>query len=719
MKRIILIFLIISNLTLFADMIRPADGSSINYTHVLFEWDQEVNAWGYENDVIEYEIQISTNSDFSSILSSAFISSLIYIESENIDWSDTYYWRVRPVYSDGSSPWVGWIDTFSFNTTSPITSTDITVYDSDGYQDGITFLGSLDGNFSAAFNKQGNEIWNSGSDNLIMYNTNFKGELYGCHYEPQLEHSYPAVEFDLDINYIWEEPNEDFSHHDIIRLPDGNYMSIIETEENHPVPSTGPWYQQCLAFLGPTLCNGDNFPWVGDKLVIWDKETKQILWEWNAFNYYSIEDHDGAYYYGDAIYGGTWDNAIQLFEYDWTHINAVTYNEGENAIYISCRHLSRITKIYFDISNYDNPQNGEVIWNIGQEMPSGDVDCGTDIDFSWQHTISVLDNGNFVILDNGNLSNDFDDSLSGPITRALEINPNEIDSGGCDAEIAWEYSLSPSLFGLASGGVQKLDNGNYLISTVADGGTTLEVSSAQDLIWEAKYNLNVGLIHRAYRASSLYPVAVSAIALNYNFAHGESMGGLIEASMSDSVRVWFSIYNNGSITEDFEYNFSSTSNSAGWYEQQGGIVEIEPGEYQLVSFSGASTCCDAYDDVELVISSVNNHNNIVKTYNFAVVEVEDLSNNYDVINGFSLLDVYPNPFNPSTTINIQIDKIVANAEINVYDINGKFVDQIYYGMFNPGSYSIIWNPKNISSGKYFIQFNSNESVMVREAIYIK
>tara|TARA_Y100000994_G_scaffold10732_1_gene8589 strand:- start:10885 stop:13035 length:2151 start_codon:yes stop_codon:yes gene_type:complete len=716
MKKIILMTLIILNLNLFADMVRPVDGSSLNYTHVLFEWDQEVNAWGNENDPIEYEIQISTNSNFSSILSSAFTSSLIYVESENINWSDTYYWRVRPTYNDGS---VGtWIDSFSFNTTDSITSADITIYDSNEYQDGITFLGSLDGNFSAAFNKQGDEIWNSNGTSLIMYNTNLMGELYGCHYEPQLEHSYPAVEFDLDINYIWEEPNDDFSHHDIIRLPDGNYLSIIETEENHPVPSTGPWYQQCLAFLGPNLCDGNNFPWVGDKLVIWDKETKQVLWEWNAFDHYSIEDHDGVYYYGDAIYGGTWDNAIQLFQYDWTHINAVTYSEEENALYISCRHLSRVTKIYFDDSNYNNPQNGEVIWNIGQEMPSGDIDCGMDINFSWQHTISPLDNGNFVILDNGNLSNDFDDSLSSPITRALEINPNEIDGGGCNAEIVWEYSLSPSLFGLASGGVQKLDNGNYLISTVADGGTTLEVSSNQDLIWEAKYNLNVGLIHRAYRASSLYPVEVSAVALNYNYADGECCGGFIETSLSDSVRVWFHIYNNGTMTEHFEYSFSSTSSSDIWYEEQGGVVEVQAGDYQLVGFSGVGSGPDSYNDVELIVSSINNHN-VVKTYNYTVVEKDDLSNEDIGINSFGLLDIYPNPFNPSTTINIQIDKIVTNAEINIYDINGKFIDQIYSGVFSPGTHSIIWNPKNISSGKYFIKFQSGEFIMVKEALYIK
>ena len=72
-----------------------------------------------------------------------------------------------------------------------------------------------------------------------------------------------------------------------------------------------------------------------------------------------------------------------------------------------------------------------------------------------------------------------------------------------------EYSLPEELFGHASGG-QKLDNGNYLIFTVGDG-TTLEVSNDMDIVWEAKYNLNLGLIHRAYRTHS-YTLEASVVA---------------------------------------------------------------------------------------------------------------------------------------------------------------------------------------------------------------
>ena len=66
----------------------PENGSLLNYTHVLFEWDQI-----QDSDL--YELQISDNSDFANIISSATTPSLSYIEKEIIDWESTYFWRIR------------------------------------------------------------------------------------------------------------------------------------------------------------------------------------------------------------------------------------------------------------------------------------------------------------------------------------------------------------------------------------------------------------------------------------------------------------------------------------------------------------------------------------------------------------------------------------------------------------------------------------------------
>jgi len=180
-------------------------------------------------------------------------------------------------------------------------------------------------------------------------------------------------------------------------------------------------------------------------------------------------------------------------------------------------------------------------------MPSGDIDCGQDLGFSFQHSIMELDDGNILILDNGNISETINNT-DYPTTRALEIAITESVSGSCsDATIAWNYDLSENLFGFASGNVQKLDNGNYLITTVGGGGTSIEVTPNHEIVWQANYNLTFpnGAVYRANRLPSLYPVAFSVIVPNMYWENSN-----ITIDTSDSSFDLF-IYNDGDTDEIF------------------------------------------------------------------------------------------------------------------------------------------------------------------------
>ena len=65
------------------------------------------------------------------------------------------------------------------------------------------------------------------------------------------------------------------------------------------------------------------FPWVGDKLAEWDKETKEIAWSWSVFDHYNMSDYDHL--------GGTWTEAYISLHYDWTHVNADF--DGKKVVY--------------------------------------------------------------------------------------------------------------------------------------------------------------------------------------------------------------------------------------------------------------------------------------------------------------------------------------------------------------------------------------------------
>ena len=197
-------------------------------------------------------------------------------------------------------------------------------------------------------------------------------------------------------------------------------MGIIETTSMGTIP-IGAWTPQFqgLGFQadGTTM----EFTWVGDKLVEWDSETGDVIWSWNTFDHFSMLDYDQ--------YGGTWNQAYTDLQYDWTHVNALVFDPNDNSIYISTRHLSRITKI--------NYPSGEIIWNMGHQLASNDIDMGSELGFSFQHSLQILPNGNILTFDNGNLSPEFR-GTDEPISRVIEIAINQSENNFA-AELGWSY----------------------------------------------------------------------------------------------------------------------------------------------------------------------------------------------------------------------------------------------------------------------------------------
>ena len=670
---------------IYADLLYPENNSILNYTHILFEWEQISNA-------DSYQFQLSTNDDFTTIILDTIDSSLIHIEKDNINWSNIYYWRIRPLKN--SNPIDDWSEHSYFETSSPISNASSQMHNENQYSDGITIFGAFFDYFSAAIDKNGNEIWNTGDNDIVYYNTDYYGNLFGCELRPELEHNIPGLEFNLDSDILWEEPNDEFMHHDIIRLPNGNYLGITETIQNGPVPN-GPWTPICYALYGPSLCNGvtEFFPWHGDKIIEWDKETQEIVWEWNTFENFNMNDYDDI--------GGSWEEGLGQARYDWTHVNALWFSENESAIYISVRHLSRIVKI-------DYP-SGDIIWSMGLDMPSGDIDFGEDILFSWQHSLQILDNGNLLTLDNGNLSQQLLNT-DFPTTRALEIAINE-ENGTYSSEVVWEYNLPDYLFGFASGNAQKLDNDNYLITTVGNGGTSIEINQSGDVIWEGNLNLTLpnGAVYRSHRVSGLYPIAFSIIGPDFSIINSEK---IIELTEGDNT-IEFIIYNDGDKTETFSYSFSDTES---YFDNISSELTIPANNNMILTFNGN---INADNPTELTLTVIPNHRldlekNIVLKSNinplsFHSTHIKDV---------FLLSSPYPNPFNPTTNFDIQINKF-SNVEIDLYTMLGEKVKTIFNGALYPGEYTYSINNIDLSTGEYLIKLKTNNKLLTQKVTLIK
>ena len=178
---------------MYSQMIQPINGSNLNYIHVLFEWEQI-------NDAVSYNFQLDNSNSFNNPEISINTNSLIYIEKESIQWDSNYYWRVQPIYSNGTNG--DWLNSYNFSTGSTRSNATAINYDPGSYNDGLTLFSSFFNYFSAMIDKNGNEIWNTGNNNIVYYNTDYFGEYFGCYVDNSLEHNLPGIQFSTNNNIL-------------------------------------------------------------------------------------------------------------------------------------------------------------------------------------------------------------------------------------------------------------------------------------------------------------------------------------------------------------------------------------------------------------------------------------------------------------------------------------------------------------------------------------
>jgi len=90
---------------------------------------------------------------------------------------------------------------------------------------------------------------------------------------------------------------------------------------------------------------------------------------------------------------------------------------------------------------------------------------------------------------------------------------------------------------------------------------------------------------------------------------------------------------------------------------------------------------------------------------------------YDIVNN------YPNPFNPETTINYSSPK-TAWASLSIYDVKGELVSTIVDGVVRPGNYSVTWKGNNFTNrqmptGIYFAVLKTNEILVSHKLLLMK
>lgn len=79
---------------------------------------------------------------------------------------------------------------------------------------------------------------------------------------------------------------------------------------------------------------------------------------------------------------------------------------------------------------------------------------------------------------------------------------------------------------------------------------------------------------------------------------------------------------------------------------------------------------------------------------------------------------YPNPFNPSTTIPVSISEF-QKVTVDIYDITGRLVQNVFSGNLRSGNYELPVNLENLASGVYMYRLKTNDNVQIKRMTLLK
>jgi len=85
---------------------------------------------------------------------------------------------------------------------------------------------------------------------------------------------------------------------------------------------------------------------------------------------------------------------------------------------------------------------------------------------------------------------------------------------------------------------------------------------------------------------------------------------------------------------------------------------------------------------------------------------------------FSLDEPYPNPFNPTTALNMSLPE-TGFVTVKAYNLSGQVVDLIKSSNMNAGNHTLIWEPSSLPSGAYIIKAEYAGQVSTQKVMLMK
>jgi len=151
----------------------------------------------------------------------------------------------------------------------------------------------------------------------------------------------------------------------------------------------------------------------------------------------------------------------------------------------------------------------------------------------------------------------------------------------------------------------------------------------------------------------------------------------------------------------FYHTYNSNSDAQGLAD-----YTVNPGVYDLhISRNG-------YDDYDLEDVL------ITEDLEMDIMLASSDESDDEIIAQTSLLGIYPNPFNPETTLSFNLQKAV-HTTIEVYNLKGQKIESIVDQELPAGSHSVTWDAAQQPSGIYFVKFQADNVTQLSKAVLLK
>jgi hypothetical protein len=85
---------------------------------------------------------------------------------------------------------------------------------------------------------------------------------------------------------------------------------------------------------------------------------------------------------------------------------------------------------------------------------------------------------------------------------------------------------------------------------------------------------------------------------------------------------------------------------------------------------------------------------------------------------FGLSQAYPNPFNPTTSVELTVAQ-EGFVSVKVYNLMGQVIATLHEGNLMANSYSFTWDAADMASGMYILQAETDGNVDTQKIMYMK